>query len=54
MVDNAFAFGELFDEQPRDGEVGAVRAFNDHMAGLAGFRGVIVPVGDGLWVAVRE
>ena len=54
MADNAFAFGELFDERPRDGEVGAVRAFNEHMAGLAGFEGVIVPVGDGLWVAVRE
>lgn len=54
MVDNAFAFGQLFDEEPTDREVPAVRAFNDHMAAQAGLHGVIVPVGDGLWVAVRE
>ncbi len=54
MVDNAFAFGQLFDERPTDPEVGAVKAFNDHMAKQTGLHGVIVPVGDGLWVAVRE
>ncbi len=54
MADNAFAFGQLFDETPTDREVGAVRAFNDHMASAPGFSGVIVPVGDGLWVAVRD
>ena len=54
MVDNAFAFGELFATTPSDREVGAIRAFNDHMAGVAGLQGVIVPIGDGLWVAVRE
>lgn len=54
MVDNAFAFGELFSAEPRDHEVGAVRAFNDHMARTQGLHGVIVPIGDGLWVAVRE
>jgi predicted O-methyltransferase YrrM len=32
LVDNAFAFGQLFDERPTDREVAAVRAFNDHMA----------------------
>src|SRR5438093_9046948 len=32
MVDNAFAFGELFAETPSDREVGAIRAFNDLMA----------------------
>lgn len=54
MVDNAFAFGQLFDDEPSDREVPAVRAFNDVMARQAGLQGVIVPVGDGLWVAVRE
>ena len=54
MADNAFAFGELFAEEPRDREVPAVRAFNDHMASTPGFSGVIVPMGDGLWVAVRD
>lgn len=54
LVDNAFAFGQLLDDNPTDREVGAVRAFNDHMAGVAGVHAVIVPVGDGLWVGVNE
>lgn len=54
MADNAFAFGELLSDEPKDGEVGAVRAFNDHMAAASGMTGVIVPVGDGLWVAVKD
>lgn len=54
LVDNAFAFGQLFDERPTDREVQAVRAFNDLMAGTPEVHGVIVPMGDGLWVAVIE
>lgn len=54
MVDNAFAFGELFSETPRDGEVQAVRSFNDHMAERNDFTSVIVPIGDGLWVGVKN
>ncbi len=54
MADNAFAFGELLDAEPKDGEVGAVRAFNDHMAAASGMTSVIVPVGDGLWVSVKD
>lgn len=54
MVDNAFAFGQLFDEKPTDREVGAVRAFNDLMASQTGLQGVLVPIGDGLWVAVKN
>jgi predicted O-methyltransferase YrrM len=54
LVDNAFAFGQLFDEHPTDGEVPAVRAFNDQMARTPGLHGVIVPLGDGLWVSVIE
>ena len=54
MVDNAFAFGQLFDKQPNDKEVGAVRAFNDEMAQVKELQGVIVPIGDGLWVAVKR
>lgn len=54
LVDNAFAFGQLLDEHPTDREVGAVRAFNDHMAQTAGLQGVIVPIGDGLWVAAKD
>lgn len=54
MVDNAFAFGELFAEIPRDREVTAVRAFNEHMAQVTELQSVIVPIGDGLWVGVRK
>jgi predicted O-methyltransferase YrrM len=52
LVDNAFAFGQLFDERPTDREVGAVRAFNDLMARERRVQAVIVPIGDGLWVGV--
>jgi len=54
LVDNAFAFGQLLDPEPSDREVGAVRAFNDQMARTEGLHGIIVPIGDGLWVAVVE
>ena len=54
LVDNAFAFGQLFDEHPTDREALAVRAFNEHMAGVAGIEKVIVPIGDGLWVGVSS
>jgi len=54
LVDNAFAFGRLFDETADDRDVEAVRTFNDRLAADADFHGSIVAVGDGLWVAVLE
>lgn len=54
MVDNAFAFGQLLDEEPTDREVPAVRAFNDLVPTIPGLHAVITPIGDGLWVGVRE
>lgn len=54
MVDNAFAFGQILDEHPTDREVGAVRAFNDHVPEVPGLSAVIVPIGDGLWVGVKD
>ncbi len=54
MVDNAFAFGELFDPNATDREVPAVRAFNEVMAGSTELQSVIVPLGDGLWVGVKR
>jgi caffeoyl-CoA O-methyltransferase len=53
MVDNAFAFGKLFDAQSADREVQAVRDFNEHVARFTGVHSIIVPVGDGLWVGVK-
>ena len=54
MVDNAFAFGELFADKPTDREVPAVRAFNEVMASTKQLQSVIVPLGDGLWVGVKN
>lgn len=54
LVDNAFAFGELLADATRTPEVEAVRAFNDRMAATEGLHGVIVPLGDGMWVSVVE
>lgn len=54
MADNAFAFGELFAKEPGDPETPAVRAFNEIMAARAGLRSIIVPLGDGLWVGVKD
>ncbi len=54
LVDNAFAFGELLAQDAGDGDVLAVRQFNELMARTPGLHGIIVPIGDGLWVAVRE
>jgi predicted O-methyltransferase YrrM len=54
MADNAFAFGQLFDEHPTDREAPAIRAFNDLMARTEALHGVIVPLGDGVWVSVKR
>lgn len=54
MVDNAFAFGQLFDENPTDPEAPAVRAFNERMAGEQRLHSIIVAVGDGCWVGVKR
>jgi len=58
MVDNAFAFGELFATDPKDRETAAVREFNEIMARevlMPGtkLQGIICAIGDGMWVAVK-
>lgn len=54
MVDNAFAFGELFDPNATDPSVHAIRRFNDLLAKRSGLHAMIVPIGDGCWVGVKE
>lgn len=54
MADNAFAFGELFAERPQDPEVGAIRTFNRLMRDQPRLHSVIIPLGDGFWVGVKE
>jgi caffeoyl-CoA O-methyltransferase len=53
MVDNAFAFGELFAERPTERSVAAIREFNDRMARIRELESIIVPLGDGCWVGVK-
>jgi len=53
MVDNALVNGRVADLDFTEGTTPAVRAFNDLLARTAAFHGVIVPIGDGLWVAVK-
>jgi len=53
MADNAFAFGQLLDEQATDPKVLAVRAFNDFMAQATALHSIIVPFPDGCWVGVK-
>lgn len=54
MADNAFAFGELFAAGAVEESVRHIRAFNDEMAALPGVHAIILPIGDGCWVGVKE
>ena len=54
MVDNAFAFGQLFDAEPADASVPDVRKFNEVIARHEGLQSIIVPIGDGCWVGVKR
>ena len=54
IVDNAFAFGRLFDEHPDRDDVGPIRAFNDYRAGVKQLHSIVVPIGDGCWVGVKR
>ncbi len=53
LVDNAFAFGHLLEDGCEDPSVLALREFNDAVAADPDFDGVMVPLGDGVWVARR-
>lgn len=50
LVDNAFAFGELFDEGSSEASVLAIREVNDALHADERVSGVICPLGDGFWV----
>lgn len=54
MVDNAFAFGRILEDQTTTDDVWAIRAFNDLMAREQRVMALIVPVADGLWVGVKQ
>ena len=54
LVDNAFAFGHLLDRASQDLEVQMVREFNEDLSKDPRLSGIIVPLGDGLWVCVKS
>lgn len=54
LADNALAFGSLLDPECRDDSVEAIRRFNDWIAQSDGYQAVLVPLGDGCWVAIKE
>jgi predicted O-methyltransferase YrrM len=54
LVDNAFAFGQLLDPHPTDRETPAIKAFNELVPTTKDLHGVIVPLGDGCWVCVKD
>ncbi|MFW5752763.1 MAG: O-methyltransferase [Planctomycetota bacterium] len=55
LIDNAFAYGELLAESPaRKDDVWAIQKFNEFIARDDALTSVILPTGDGMWVAIRE
>ena len=54
MVDNAFGYGRLLDPAVHDAQVVAIRRFNELISREPSLSGAIVPLGDGLWVAVKH
>jgi predicted O-methyltransferase YrrM len=54
LIDNALAFGELLNPESTDPSVQAIRDINEIIAAERRLHGVIVPIGDGLWVCVKK
>jgi caffeoyl-CoA O-methyltransferase len=55
LVDNAFAYGQLFDENPsRKDDVWAIQKFNDLFAHDRDLTSVILPIGDGMWITIID
>lgn len=53
MVDNAFVDGNIADPGFTEGTAPVMRDFMDMLAATPELQGVIVPIGDGLWLGVR-
>jgi caffeoyl-CoA O-methyltransferase len=54
LCDNALAFGHVLDESSDDASVRHIQRFNETVAREPSVHGVIVPIGDGVWVCVRR
>ena len=53
MADNAFAFGHILEGDHPSESVQAIQRFNEIVAKDDRLQAVLVPLGDGLWVANR-
>ncbi len=53
MADNAFVHGKLLVDTSRDLDSRAMSDFNERVAHEPSLLSIIVPLGDGLWVAVK-
>ena len=53
MVDNTLWDGEVLDEKSQDKIVKTLRGVNDALAASPRWHSVILPIGDGLTVAVK-
>ncbi len=51
MADNAFGFGRLL--ETGDQTAAAIRSFNEIIAHEKALQSIIVPIGDGLWIAMK-
>jgi len=54
LCDNALAFGNILDTASEDPSVRHIQRFNEMVAKEPGVHGVLVPIGDGVWVCVRR
>lgn len=54
LCDNALAFGHVLEAASADASVQHIQRFNEVAAKEGGVHGVIVPLGDGVWVCVRN
>jgi predicted O-methyltransferase YrrM len=54
LLDNAFANGHLLDSSSKEPMAPIVRDFNDYMAGIRELQSIIVPLGDGCWMAIKR
>lgn len=54
LCDNALAFGHVLEADSQDASVRHIQRFNEIVAKEPAVHGVIVPVGDGVWVCVRS
>jgi predicted O-methyltransferase YrrM len=54
VADNAFWHGKILDPEPGDDATRALVEFQEGLAAGSGFQATVVPVGDGVLVAVRD